>query len=290
MPDITEDQTAEIVQCQVCAFNAWDTAYVAKGKKGGKGRGGKKGKGKGNFVRKSNLSLEERRAALTRLKRDTKCMTCGEKGHWSGDKDCKMKGEGKGSGSTAMTATSSPEEIVQWYEGLARGEHDGCEWQSESESNSSHAFMAVKREVKNEPKTEVKAERFDISDDGSSSWIDAGAVHRNAGRSTALDSSSAPSSSNTVPLPMRGAFLKHVKQEVDRGDRTVTGGLKKLSAGPYKGQTYQDVAFSKDEEREEWMRQVMTAPKPAKYQLEMIDWVSKLQDQPANKAICVSCD
>ena len=109
-----------------------------------------------------------------------------------------MKGKGKGSGSTAMTATSSPEEIVQWYEKLARGEHDGegCIWQPESESNSSHALMAVKKE---EPKAKpkVKAEKFDISDDGS--WIDADAVHRrNAGRSTAMDSGSASSSLGNV--------------------------------------------------------------------------------------------
>ena len=42
MPDLSDEQTAEIVQSQVVAFTAWDTAYVAKGKKGGKkGRGGK---------------------------------------------------------------------------------------------------------------------------------------------------------------------------------------------------------------------------------------------------------
>ena len=54
-------------------------AYIAKGGKG-------KGKGKGNYpVRPSNLSIEDRRKMLAKLKAKTPCKDCGRKGHWRGE-------------------------------------------------------------------------------------------------------------------------------------------------------------------------------------------------------------
>ena len=47
---------------------AWNSATKGKGKGKGKGRGRKgKGSGKGGFVRKSNISLEDRRKNLQEL-------------------------------------------------------------------------------------------------------------------------------------------------------------------------------------------------------------------------------
>ena len=40
---------------------------------------------------KPQLSLEERKKALKELKKKTKCNTCGEVGHWTGDAECKKK-------------------------------------------------------------------------------------------------------------------------------------------------------------------------------------------------------
>ena len=42
--------------------------------------------GKGKFsVKKTSLSLDERKKKLAELKKKTKCSACGERGHWAGD-------------------------------------------------------------------------------------------------------------------------------------------------------------------------------------------------------------
>ena len=86
------EDIATMVQVETTAFAAWDR--FGKGKARGKGKG--KGKRKGKRPRfsqgmKPNLSLDERKAALKKLKSETKCMECGEKGHWANDPECKKK-------------------------------------------------------------------------------------------------------------------------------------------------------------------------------------------------------
>ena len=95
----TEEQASNVVQAEVVAFVA---VKGAKGKsKGGKGlgkdkggKGGKKNRGfrklgyrKGRrFPGKPRVTLEQRKAALQRLKDKSPCITCGLYGHWAGDK------------------------------------------------------------------------------------------------------------------------------------------------------------------------------------------------------------
>ena len=66
------------------------TAFL--GTKGSFQRQGK-GKGfKGKYpVRLSNLSIEDRRKMLEKLKEKSECRDCSKKGHWRGDKQCTVK-------------------------------------------------------------------------------------------------------------------------------------------------------------------------------------------------------
>jgi hypothetical protein len=94
--DITPNNIADVIQSEEIAFAAWDRigkGGKGKGKGGGKS-GGKSGKGKGKSksfgVRLGGVSLEERKARLIKLKQQTKCSKCGEKGHWAADPECPM--------------------------------------------------------------------------------------------------------------------------------------------------------------------------------------------------------
>lgn len=112
---IEDAEVAEICQCELYAFTAYHKLkkkHAQKHKKFGDKKsgppkpngpsampdlkrrlpfrrkgGGRGGKGSG----KKKLSLEERKAALQRLKSRTKCKTCGQTGHWAGDKACTQK-------------------------------------------------------------------------------------------------------------------------------------------------------------------------------------------------------
>ena len=80
------DATAEAIQLQ-CA------AHVVMGK-AGRGTGKQGGKGKGGFpVVRSGLSVEDRKKRLQEIKSRSKCLRCGQTGHWSGDPQC-PKGRG----------------------------------------------------------------------------------------------------------------------------------------------------------------------------------------------------
>ncbi len=66
-------------------------ARAAKKAKGeGKGKGKQKGKA---FLKRSNVSIEERKRKLADLKKRTKCSACGQIGHWAGDDCCQKKGQ-----------------------------------------------------------------------------------------------------------------------------------------------------------------------------------------------------
>ena len=86
---------ATICQTECYALVAWEKKGKGKGR--GKGKKAKFGRPKYSAGIKPQLSLEDRKKALTRLKAETKCMKCGEQGHWAGDKDqngnliCKKK-------------------------------------------------------------------------------------------------------------------------------------------------------------------------------------------------------
>jgi len=81
---------AEAVQLQ-CA------AYAALGKASGKGKSKGKFPGKPSRfpVVKSQLSIEDRKKRLQEIKSKSKCLKCGQIGHWSGDPIC-PKGRGAG--------------------------------------------------------------------------------------------------------------------------------------------------------------------------------------------------
>ena len=88
----TEDEDVALVaQSDLLAYMAWS--------KGGKGKGKDKGKskGKGKFrIPRGPVSLEDRRRKLAELKTKSRCLRCGQTGHWAGDKEC-PRSQGKGS-------------------------------------------------------------------------------------------------------------------------------------------------------------------------------------------------
>ena len=90
-----DEEIATMIQIENAAFAAWGKFGKGKGKSKGKSKG--KGKGKGKRPKYSqgmrpNLSLDERKEALKKLKLETKCMQCGEKGHWAGDPEWNRTG------------------------------------------------------------------------------------------------------------------------------------------------------------------------------------------------------
>ena len=100
--DADHRTAGDAIQLQLAAHAAFGKAKgKGKGKSGGKGKFGGKGKGK---VAKSHLSIEQRRAKLAELKKNSKCLRCGSYGHWAGDPQCKIPNAvGKGSGHAGKT-------------------------------------------------------------------------------------------------------------------------------------------------------------------------------------------
>ncbi|CAK9056057.1 Transposon Ty4-J Gag-Pol polyprotein, partial [Durusdinium trenchii] len=90
---------AEVLQLEYEAYNVRSNAK-------GKGHGGFAGQR--HFEVSGSLSLQEKRARLQQLKLKTECRRCGQKGHWSGDRECpKSSGKGKRSGTTSTASTSA---------------------------------------------------------------------------------------------------------------------------------------------------------------------------------------
>ena len=80
---------ASACQAEVCAFFARSKA---------KGKGKPMGKhAHGYRPKPSGLSIEDRKAKLKEIKARSVCRTCGKKGHWAGDRDCKGKPSSGGS-------------------------------------------------------------------------------------------------------------------------------------------------------------------------------------------------
>ena len=103
-----EKTVGEAIQLQLAAYAAFGKA---KGKGFGKFKG--KGKGKGKVI-KSHLSIEQRRQMLSELKKNSKCLRCGGKGHWAGDPECKFPGRQKPQGQGNPQGNSKPTAHYGW--------------------------------------------------------------------------------------------------------------------------------------------------------------------------------
>ena len=103
-----EKTVGEAIQLQLAAYAAFGKA---KGKGFGKFKG--KGKGKGKVI-KSHLSIEQRRQKLSELKKNSKCLRCGGKGHWAGDPECKFPGRQKPQGQSNPQGNSKPTAHYGW--------------------------------------------------------------------------------------------------------------------------------------------------------------------------------
>ena len=87
-----------LVQAEATAMLLWGKRGKGKGKHKGKKKGAKASsyfgahQGKGGYpIKRSTLSLEDRRKKLKELKAKSQCKRCGETGHWQGDPECKAK-------------------------------------------------------------------------------------------------------------------------------------------------------------------------------------------------------
>ena len=116
---------SDCCQSECVAFMAWNKA----GK--GQSKGKRKGKSDKFKIRSSPLSLEDRKKRLAKLKKDTRCKDCGEKGHWAGDPECKK--HKSHSQKTASYACSS-------CEPMATG--TATFWNSDDSDNEEQAHVA----------------------------------------------------------------------------------------------------------------------------------------------------
>ena len=55
-----------------------------------------------------NMTLKQRKERLAKLKKDTHCTKCGEKGHWAGDRECGQKSEMVGTVAYMDLPTQTP--------------------------------------------------------------------------------------------------------------------------------------------------------------------------------------
>ena len=98
----SEEACALAAEALQLEYEAYSVRCHAKGK----GHGGFAGQR--HFEVSGSLSLQEKRARLQQLKLKTECRKCGQKGHWSGDKECpKGAGKGKRFGTPSTTSTSA---------------------------------------------------------------------------------------------------------------------------------------------------------------------------------------
>ena len=79
-----------MVQVETVSFLAWNKFEKKKfPTPKGKGQAKKVGRQRFSAGIKPKLSLDERKKALQALKAKSKCLDCGEIGHWAGDDGCK---------------------------------------------------------------------------------------------------------------------------------------------------------------------------------------------------------
>jgi len=127
---------------------------LRKGKGSGKFKG--KGKGKGKVI-KSHLSIEQRRQKLSELKKNSKCLRCGGKGHWAGDPECKFPGRQKPQNQSNSQGNSKPTAHYGWSDSSSG---DGMVIPPSAASSSKPvANMAVRSGVhpKSAPKAAAKS-------------------------------------------------------------------------------------------------------------------------------------
>ena len=245
--ELDPEFVSNVVQAELVAHVAWtDFSRRHKGKSKGRSKGngfGKshapKGNSKGKFgIRKGNskgsakLSLEDRKARLKKLKRDTRCHDCGQSGHWSGDPECP---KGKSVQPHAHIA-------------IINEEYEDGEYEDTTATSSLQPTALMVTQSEDESWSEA-------SDQDKGSWIIVGgqgepedgdyydgsfSVEDRTGYAFVANSNAAPSGSATTPMP------KAYPRE---------GELQRFSDGPYKNETYHSVAFAaQGTERFNWMR------------------------------------
>eukprot|EP00435_Cladocopium_sp_Y103_P050664 s1856_g15.t1 len=112
MAELTDEATAEASEELGEACQHQLQAYAAMGrvkgkgpfKGAGKGKDKDKGKGKGKRIVKTQLSIQDRKAKLASLKKNSRCLRCGGYGHWAGDPECKMPNKKPGATSSGQSS------------------------------------------------------------------------------------------------------------------------------------------------------------------------------------------
>eukprot|EP00435_Cladocopium_sp_Y103_P044934 s3831_g12.t1 len=112
MAELTDEATAEATEELGEACQHQLQAYAAMGrvkgkgpfKGAGKGKDKDKGKGKGKRIVKTQLSIQDRKAKLASLKKNSRCLRCGGYGHCAGDPECKMPNKKPGATSSGQSS------------------------------------------------------------------------------------------------------------------------------------------------------------------------------------------
>ena len=103
--DVEEPEHAEMIAEQ---FDTQLTAFY--GREDARARGVKVARNIHDFRPRSEMSIEDRKAALAKAKANSRCKKCGKKGHWKGDPQCgkeQRPGQDKKHGLMAKSVSSS---------------------------------------------------------------------------------------------------------------------------------------------------------------------------------------
>ena len=187
---------------------AWNKA--GKGQKG-QGKGKRGGKKSDKFhIRSSPLSLDECKKRLAKLKKDTRCKDCGEKGHWAGDPECKKsKSQLQKTASYACSSCGPKKDDIFWTQEDSDDEESAfvAEFYALDELDSDDDYMQFNSDVR------TPASAFVAGGDSESEWSDSALIDQSQqGQASAAAASDDP---NPVESVNRRAAKEKFTKEND---------------------------------------------------------------------------
>ena len=249
--DIDPNVVADTVQKELIALAAWDNIGKA-GKGKGKSKGKSIGVGKGKFVvRASNLTLEERKARLAKLKLNTRCSGCGGKGHWAKDPECpKNKQPAARSSVMPIAQLACLQPTRSFVDSAYMGNDDGEAYVVTGATTSATGSA---------PLTSVEGVTSNS------------VVTRSVTPTGTADAEITAVSGPTSSASSAGTLQQRPAQRAN----TAMNGESRFTHGPYKNETFLAVASSQDPQHVNWVASLRSkAPSSrAAYQIAFLEWL-----------------
>ena len=285
---------AELIQTETVAFQSWTRFSKGRGKGGRRSfRFGGKGKGKGK------KSLEERKKALAKLKSETKCKECGEKGHWAGDFACKKKKEGKGTSRVGSLANREDERRdarceseCDVYNGGDSEEEENIEQEPEYEQGqnqeSSKEYLEACYHAYNELDKAQSSTESEENEErvahiiGETRTAEAG----NESASDRVNIQHTAMMNQQLETPCFGPGYNYSRRQETEIE---VNGFTRFKYGPYNGSTYIEV-YNKDYEYVNQLREQQTRKTFPQYAQAFLDWCEAKEEAAEHSETATSSE